>query len=129
MKAITVAELSRDPGARDVLDRLGIDHCCGGHLSLDAAAAAAGVPLDRVVDALEAARTVTIDVRGLEPPLPLVRVLERLETLRDDERLEMIHDRRPMLLYPQLEARGFAHATDEPAPGVIRVMITRPETS
>jgi uncharacterized protein (DUF2249 family) len=69
--------------------------------------------------------TVTIDVRGLEPPQPLVRVLQRLDTLGDGERLEVIHDRRPMLLYPQLDALGFTHVTDEPAPGVVRIVIAR----
>jgi hypothetical protein len=31
-----------------------------------------------------------------------------------------------MFLYPQLDDRGFTHATDEPAPGVVRIIITRP---
>jgi uncharacterized protein (DUF2249 family) len=69
------------------------------------------------------ARTITLDVRGLEPPLPMVRVLERLDTLGDGEELEVLHVRRPMLLYPQLEDRGFAHETDEPEPGLVRIRI------
>jgi uncharacterized protein (DUF2249 family) len=71
------------------------------------------------------ARTVTLDVRGLEPPLPMVRVLERLDTLAADEQLEVIHSRRPMFLYPQLDARGFVHETDEPEPGVVRIVVRR----
>jgi uncharacterized protein (DUF2249 family) len=67
-----------------------------------------------------------IDVRGLEPPLPMIRVLERLDTLVEGAELEVIHDRRPMFLYPQLEERGFAHETDEPEPGLIRIRITKP---
>ena len=67
-----------------------------------------------------------LDVRGLEPPLPMVRVLERLDTLAPGGRLTVLHDRRPMLLYPQLEARGFSHASDEPAPGLVRIVIERP---
>jgi len=74
------------------------------------------------------ARLVTIDVRGLEPPLPMVAVLERLDVLADDERLEVLHDRRPMFLYPQLEARGFVHETDEPGPGIVRILIGRRES-
>ncbi len=69
--------------------------------------------------------TTTLDVRGLDPPLPLVRVLERLDTLPLRGRLEVLLDRRPTLLYPQLDARGLTHVTDEPAPGVVRVVISR----
>lgn len=70
-------------------------------------------------------RTLTLDVRGLEPPLPMVLVLERLETLTPDEELQVVHERRPMFLYPQLDERGFAHRTDEPEPGVVRIVIRR----
>jgi uncharacterized protein (DUF2249 family) len=70
-------------------------------------------------------RTVTLDVRGLEPPLPLVRVLERLDALAPDEQLEIIHSRRPMFLYPQLDDRGFVHETEERGPGVVRIVVRR----
>ncbi len=36
-----VAEVARDPSALEVLKRMGINHCCGAHLSLREAAAAA----------------------------------------------------------------------------------------
>jgi uncharacterized protein (DUF2249 family) len=68
---------------------------------------------------------VRIDVRGLEPPLPMVRVLEAVETLAAGQRLEVWHDRRPVFLYPQLEERGCRHATDEPEPGLVRILIWR----
>jgi uncharacterized protein (DUF2249 family) len=68
----------------------------------------------------------TIDVRGLEPPLPMVRVLERLAALPPGRTLVVLHERRPMFLYPQLDARGFSHVTDEPSPGVVRIVIGRP---
>ncbi len=64
-----------------------------------------------------------LDVRGLEPPQPLVRVLQRLDTLEHGERLEILHDRRPLFLYHYLEERGFAHETDEPAPGLVRIVV------
>jgi uncharacterized protein (DUF2249 family) len=69
---------------------------------------------------------VTLDVRGLAPPLPMVRVLEQLETLPPGGTLTVLHERRPMFLYPQLDARGFHHQTDEPAPGLVRLTIHRP---
>jgi len=67
----------------------------------------------------------TLDVRGLEAPLPMQRVLERLEDLGAGETLEVIHSRRPLFLYPQLDDRGFAHETDEPEPGLVRIRIRR----
>jgi uncharacterized protein (DUF2249 family) len=67
-----------------------------------------------------------VDVRGLEPPEPMVRVLERLDTLRPGQRLVVLHERRPMLLYPQLDERGFAHETDEPEPGIVRIVVRCP---
>ncbi len=70
-------------------------------------------------------RPTVVDVRGLEPPGPMVLVLEALEGLQPGERLEVIHDRRPMLLYPLLDERGFVHATDEPEPGVVRIAVER----
>src|SRR5215510_14389313 len=126
----TVAEVAKRPGALEVLERLGVNHCCGAHLSLREAAAAAGVPLEQLLRALEsdagAGRDRTIlDVRGLEPPWPMVRVLERLGGLAEGAQLEVIHDRRPVFLYPQLDERGFAHETDEPEPGVVRILIEK----
>ena len=46
----TVGDVVRDlPGAREVLSELGINHCCGAHLTLAEAAASAGVPLEAVL--------------------------------------------------------------------------------
>lgn len=70
--------------------------------------------------------SLTIDVRGLEPPLPMVRVLERLDALPPGGTLTVLHERRPTFLYPQLEARGFRHQTDEPEPGLVRIVIRPP---
>jgi uncharacterized protein (DUF2249 family) len=67
-----------------------------------------------------------LDVRGLPPPQPMVRVLERLDCLAPGATLTVLHERRPMFLYPQLDDRGFLHTTDEPAPGLVRIVITRP---
>jgi uncharacterized protein (DUF2249 family) len=59
----------------------------------------------------------------------MVRVLEALDALPPGATLEVIHDRRPMFLYPQLDRRSFAHETDEPEPGVVRIRIRRRATS
>ena len=68
-----------------------------------------------------------IDVRGLEPPQPMVKVLEAIERLGPGAELEVRHDRRPRLLYPLLDERGFVHETDEPEPGVVRIRIRKGE--
>jgi len=69
--------------------------------------------------------TAVLDVRGLEPPEPMVQVLERLDTLRPGQRLVVLHERRPMLLYPQLDERGFVHDTEEVEPGLVRIVVRR----
>jgi uncharacterized protein (DUF2249 family) len=86
----------------------------------------AGAPSARTGAAMsEPAATCSIDVRGLEPPQPMVRILEAVERLRPGEILEVFHERRPLFLYPQLDERGFLHETDEPAPGLVRIVIRR----
>jgi iron-sulfur cluster repair protein YtfE (RIC family) len=48
-----VADVARDPAALAVLERFGLNHCCGGHLSLREVAAAAGAELPALLRALE----------------------------------------------------------------------------
>ena len=117
----------RDPGVLEVLRALGINHCCGAHLTLAEAAAAAGVCRGALLDALAGRAHQVLDVRGLEPPQPMVRVLEVAAHLAPGAELEVRHDRRPVFLYPQLEQRGFVHETDEPEPGLVRIRIRRGE--
>jgi uncharacterized protein (DUF2249 family) len=66
-----------------------------------------------------------IDVRGLEPPLPMVRILERLDSLGPGEELLVIHERQPIFLYPLLEERGFRHETSETVSGHVEILIRR----
>ena len=216
----TVADIvAARPELLGTLKSLGVNHCCGAHLTLTEAAASAGIPLDRLLKALGAvlvdvrddirrgaepfarimaavkalavdemlvlrapfepiplydvlgkrgfahwteclgaedwwitfyrgaavetssgtsraepagsapAASRTIDVRGLEPPQPMVRVLESLDALAVDGELIVLHERRPMFLYPQLDERGFVHETDEPELGVVRIRIRRADGS
>jgi iron-sulfur cluster repair protein YtfE (RIC family) len=49
----TVGDLvRRNPEALQILQAMGINHCCGAHLTLAEAAASAGVPLDALLGAL-----------------------------------------------------------------------------
>jgi hypothetical protein len=50
---------------------------------------------------------VELDARGLEPPQPLIRILEALNTLPPDACLHARTDRQPIHLHPLLVQRGF----------------------
>jgi uncharacterized protein (DUF2249 family) len=65
-----------------------------------------------------------LDNRGLQPPEPMVRILTALEGVDSGEVIEAWNDREPLLLYPELEARGAAIRTSQEADGV-RLLIRR----
>jgi len=68
---------------------------------------------------------VHIDVRGLEPPGPLVAIL-RLIDAAGTGTVIVHHDRDPQLTYPELAERGWA-AERVPAPdGEVRLKLRRP---
>jgi uncharacterized protein (DUF2249 family) len=54
-----------------------------------------------------------VDARGLEPPQPMIKILEALNTLPDGVALRARTDRRPVHLYPMLEARGLKSDSEE----------------
>jgi len=58
-----------------------------------------------------------VDARGLEPPQPLVKILEALAALPEGARLRARTDRRPMHLYAQLAERGFVGESEEQKDG------------
>ena len=58
-----------------------------------------------------------VDARGLEPPQPLVTILEALATLPAGATLRARTDRRPMHLYAQLQERGFTGESEAQSDG------------
>lgn len=71
-----------------------------------------------------------LDNRGLEPPQPMMRTLELLDTetrLQTGEwGLEIWNDRVPAFLLPELEERGFTYDIDEKeAEGYVQVRIRK----
>lgn len=76
--------------------------------------AAAGFMLSSMTD-------IQLDNRGLQPPEPMVRILEAIGGLAIDDRLVVLMDREPLLLYPELERRGFAWTFDDGAEQVLTV--------
>ena len=72
---------------------------------------------DRGSEAAQSLEIVDLDARGLEPPQPLVTILEAIAVLPPGAMLRARTDRRPMHLYAQLESRGFAGESTEQADG------------
>ncbi len=64
-----------------------------------------------------------LDNRGLQPPEPMIRILDALERLGPGEVLEAINEREPMFLYPELEARGAAIQVAKQADGGVRLLV------
>lgn len=60
---------------------------------------------------------IEVDARGLEPPQPMVKILEALANLSAGSGLRARTDRRPMHLYSHLEERGFFHESTEQSDG------------
>ena len=54
----------------------------------------------------------SVDVRGLEAPEPLERILSELDSLQSDEQLDVTHWREPLLLYPILVERAWQYKTE-----------------
>lgn len=72
------------------------------------------------------AAVITIDVSQLVPPEPMVRILKALEELPPGQTLLVQHVRRPVYLYPELDALGYQHETREIGPGRVEIRIQKP---
>jgi uncharacterized protein (DUF2249 family) len=70
--------------------------------------------------------TVWLDVRGLQPPEPLVQTLTALASLPDGHQLIQLNERIPQLLLPMLAERGFACELDDSRVDRVLLRIWRP---
>lgn len=59
------------------------------------------------------AKVHVLDVAGLEPPQPMVAILQKVSELGPGDVLEVSHHREPVPLYPMLEEAGFAHEIEK----------------
>jgi uncharacterized protein (DUF2249 family) len=60
-------------------------------------------------------KIIQVDARGLEPPQPMVTILEAVGGLNAGSEIHARTDRRPMHLFAQLEQRGFrADCSEQP---------------
>lgn len=74
--------------------------------------------LDRFKDHL-----ITIDVRNLEMPLPMMTILEELDKLPPDKALFVYHKRIPVFLLPELAERKFEYRIKEVSDGEVYLLI------
>ncbi|HEU4700680.1 MAG TPA: DUF2249 domain-containing protein [Gemmatimonadales bacterium] len=68
---------------------------------------------------------VWLDVRGLEPPEPLVRTLAAVERLAPGATLVQLNHRVPQHLFPVLRERGFTYAVEQTPDGRVLTRIRR----
>lgn len=66
---------------------------------------------------------VHLDVRGLEPPRPIVTILEKLAELGPGAQLVVRHHRDPVLLYDKLRLRGYDARAERRGEGDYQVHI------
>ncbi|HJV01213.1 MAG TPA: DUF2249 domain-containing protein [Burkholderiaceae bacterium] len=68
-----------------------------------------------------------LDVGGLEPPEPMVLILEALDRLAPRQRLRVLIDREPHPLYRVLERNGYAHSISSRADYRFELLIWDPQ--
>lgn len=77
------------------------------------------------MDETSEGRTVNLDVNGLPPPEPMMRILEAVTALGPKDTLVVEHFREPVPLYAHLDAAGFAHHAERLGESRWRLTIRR----
>jgi tRNA 2-thiouridine synthesizing protein A len=77
----------------------------------------------------EPAADIVIDARGLEPPEPMVRTMEALDRLADQQKLLVLLPREPYPLYRALEVNGFSWQAERRSDGTVEVLIRASRSS
>ncbi len=104
----TVRELAlENPAATRVFERLHIDYCCGGARSLGEACRAAGVPVERVLEALEGDAAGSGERRDWATA-PLAELVEHIRNTHHMYTREAI-ERIPLLIEKVAAAHGANH--------------------
>jgi hypothetical protein len=65
-----------------------------------------------------------LDVRGLEPPQPMIQILALIDS-GEVEAFTVHHERDPIFLYPELEERGWHCRILAEMPGELRLTLSR----
>jgi tRNA 2-thiouridine synthesizing protein A len=79
------------------------------------------------MDAEETLVQSILDCRGLHPPEPLVRILSAVDTMSESDVIEAWLDRRPLMLFAELDERGFAYRCSRRSDGTYTVRIAATE--
>lgn len=77
----------------------------------------------RAIPPLRLSEPAPMDLRGLQPPEPIVRIFQALE--RDGAPLRVILPHEPVPLYNLLQQRGYAYAGSPRSDGGFEVLITQ----
>lgn len=64
-----------------------------------------------------------LDVRELEMPGPMVKILDELESLSLDKALYVLHKKVPQFLFPELNSRGYSIVYKEEGPANVKLII------
>lgn len=68
---------------------------------------------------------ITVDVRHLEMPLPMLTILDELEKLPGGKALYVYHKRIPVFLLPELQERGFEYRIKEINASEVHLLVYR----
>ena len=66
---------------------------------------------------------IVLDVRGLEPPEPMIQTFEALATMPRGKTLLQINVRVPQFLLPKLDEQGFVYEIRKQSPDLVRLFI------
>lgn len=69
-------------------------------------------------------KCIEIDVRDMEMPMPMVTILNQLESLTKNNALFVNHKKIPQMLLPELEERGFRTWIADIEEGNVKLLIT-----
>lgn len=70
-------------------------------------------------------KIITVDCRQLFPPEPMIKVLEAVEKMRDDECVLMLHRQSPVHLFGKLGEMGLKYKLKELSDGSIQLLVWR----
>ena len=92
---------------------------------LQASAFTTPPPPPRCAGTSPAATTDDLDLRGMEPPEPMMRILNALEAAAPGTTFRARTDRQPLHLFPELTSRGAQHVSEPASDGTWLTTITR----
>jgi uncharacterized protein (DUF2249 family) len=120
---VPLRRLLQRRGFSDHVEAIAADHWrayfCRGAAEAEAAEPAEPAAIWHDADAAH------VDVRGLEPPEPMLAILRLIERSDCPPTVIVHHDREPIILYPELAERGWQHDRVGAPPGEVRLRLRR----